>query len=57
LALRDRFSEPDAIGFADADGDCHVCSNSHGYSYGYRGRRGYSTGDLTNMDRQLQGTR
>ena len=28
-----------------------------GYNYGYRGRRGYSTGDLTNMDRQLQGTR
>ena len=28
-----------------------------GYGYGYRHRRGYSTGDLTNMDRQLQGTR
>jgi len=28
-----------------------------GYNYGYRHRRGYSTSDLTNMDRQLQGTR
>jgi hypothetical protein len=28
-----------------------------GYNYGYRHRRAYSTGDLTNMDRQLQGTR
>jgi hypothetical protein len=28
-----------------------------GYGYGYRHRRAYSTGDVTNMDRQLQGTR